>query len=69
MGARNRIYIGIGMSYRPARLHRLAELITWNQFLGSIKVKKYRLRDGRYILLSMYIYIILYKPFLTKWEV
>jgi hypothetical protein len=25
MGARNRV--GIGLSYRPARLHRLAELI------------------------------------------
>jgi hypothetical protein len=28
MGARNRV--GIGLSYRPARLHRLAELIPWN---------------------------------------
>jgi hypothetical protein len=36
MGARNRV--GIGLSYRPTRLHRLAELITWNQFLGSFKV-------------------------------
>jgi hypothetical protein len=24
--------------YWPARLHRLAELIPWNRFLGSIKV-------------------------------
>jgi hypothetical protein len=40
MGARNRI--GIGLSYRPARLHRLAELIPWNRFLGSLKVKKIR---------------------------
>jgi hypothetical protein len=30
MGARNRV--GIGLSYWPARLHRLAELIPWNQF-------------------------------------
>jgi hypothetical protein len=36
MGARNRG--GIGLSYRPARLHRLAELIPWNRFLGSINV-------------------------------
>ncbi len=36
MAARNRV--GIGLSYRPARLHRLAE------FLGSINVKKYVLR-------------------------
>jgi hypothetical protein len=36
MGARHRG--GIGLSYRPARLHRLAELIPWNRFLGSINV-------------------------------
>jgi hypothetical protein len=36
IGARNRV--GIGLSYRPARLHRLAELIPWNRFLGSLKV-------------------------------
>ncbi len=34
------------MSYGPARLHRLAELIPWNQFLGSIKLKKFVLRTG-----------------------
>jgi hypothetical protein len=28
MVARNRV--GIGLSYRPARVHRLAELIPWN---------------------------------------
>jgi hypothetical protein len=33
MLARNRI--GIRLSYRPARL---AELIPWNRFLGSLKV-------------------------------
>ncbi len=37
MGARNRD--GIGLSYRPARLHRLAKSIPWNLFLGSLKVK------------------------------
>jgi hypothetical protein len=32
MGARNQG--GIGLSYRPARLHRPAEFIPWNQFRG-----------------------------------
>ncbi len=32
-------WVGIRLSYRPARLHRLAESITWNRFLGSLKVK------------------------------
>jgi hypothetical protein len=41
MGARHRI--GIGLSYRPARLHRLAKFIPWNRFLGSINVLKYGL--------------------------
>jgi hypothetical protein len=27
---------GIGFSYRPARLHRLAEFIPWHQFRGPI---------------------------------
>jgi hypothetical protein len=31
MGATNRV--SIGLSYRPARLHRLAEFIPWNRFL------------------------------------
>jgi hypothetical protein len=35
-GARNRV--GIGISYRPARLHRLAEYVPWNRFLDSINV-------------------------------
>jgi hypothetical protein len=34
MGGRNRV--GIGLSYRPARLHSLAELVPWNRFLGSL---------------------------------
>jgi hypothetical protein len=38
VGARNRV--GIGLSYRPARLHSLAEIVPWNQFLGSLKVLK-----------------------------
>jgi hypothetical protein len=42
MGARNRG--GIGLLYRPARLHRLVEFIPWNRFLGSINVLKYGLR-------------------------
>jgi hypothetical protein len=36
MGARNRG--GIRLTYWPARLHRLAESIPWNRFLGSINV-------------------------------
>ncbi len=39
MGARNRVGIGF-FSYRPAWLHRLAELIPWNRFLGSLKTFK-----------------------------
>ncbi len=38
MGARNRERTGL--SYRPARLFRLAASIPWNQFLGSLNVKK-----------------------------
>jgi hypothetical protein len=38
MGARKRV--GIGVSYWPARLHRLAELILWNQVLGYLNVLK-----------------------------
>jgi hypothetical protein len=34
--ARNRV--GIGLSYRPARLHRLAESIPRNRFLSSLIV-------------------------------
>jgi hypothetical protein len=30
--------IGIGFSYRPARLHRLAEFIPSNRFLSSVNV-------------------------------
>jgi hypothetical protein len=41
MGDRNRV--GIGLSHRPASLHKLAEIIPWNQFLGSINVYKYGL--------------------------
>jgi hypothetical protein len=40
MGARYRV--GIGWSYRPARLHSLAELVPWNKFLGSLKRLKIR---------------------------
>jgi hypothetical protein len=37
MGARN--WLGIGLSYRPARLHSLAELVPWNRFMGFLKLK------------------------------
>jgi hypothetical protein len=43
-GARNRV--GIGLSYRLVRLHRLAELIPWNQFSGSLNSYKFGLCDG-----------------------
>ncbi len=36
MGARNQV--GLGFSYRPARLHRLSRSILWNRFLGFIEV-------------------------------
>ncbi len=36
MGARNRL--GIGLSYRLARQHSVAELDPWNRFMGSLKV-------------------------------
>ncbi len=36
MGARNRVRIGL--SYRPASLHKLSEFIPWNRFLGSINI-------------------------------
>ncbi len=37
--------VGIGLLNRPGRLHRLAESIPWNRFVGSLKkVYKYRLR-------------------------
>ncbi len=35
-GHRNRV--GIGLSHRPARLHRLAKSNPWNRFPGSLKV-------------------------------
>jgi hypothetical protein len=37
----------LGLSYRPAGLHRLAEFIPWNRFLGSINVSKYGLQHPR----------------------
>ncbi len=36
METRNRVEIAL--SYRPARLHSLAELVPWNRFSGSLKV-------------------------------
>jgi hypothetical protein len=35
-GARNRVVMGL--SQRPAMIHRLAESIPYKQFLGSLKV-------------------------------
>ncbi len=39
MGARNRVGIGLSV-YCPAKLHRLAEWISWSRFLGSLIVLK-----------------------------
>jgi hypothetical protein len=36
IGDKNRV--GIGLPYRPARLHRPAELIPWNRFLSSFEI-------------------------------
>ncbi len=46
MGARN--WVGIGLSYRPARLYSLEELVSGNRFLGSLKVKKFGLCTTTY---------------------
>ncbi len=35
--------VGTGLSYRPDMLQRLAALIPWNRFLGSLKVYKFEL--------------------------
>ncbi len=43
IGARNRV--GVGLSYRFARLHRLAEQIPWNRVLGSLKVYRFVFRN------------------------
>jgi hypothetical protein len=40
MGARNRV--GIRLSYRPARLHSLAELVSLESILGLLKSLKIR---------------------------
>jgi hypothetical protein len=36
-GARSQV--GIGLLYRPARLHGLVEFVPWNRILGSLKFK------------------------------
>jgi hypothetical protein len=38
MGARNRV--GLGLSYRPAKPHRLAKLIPWIRFLRFLSLHK-----------------------------
>ncbi len=39
-----RLWVGMGLSYLPARLHRLGEFIPWNRLLGSWRVLKFGLR-------------------------
>ncbi len=41
--------VEIGLSYRPAGLHRLGKQIPWNRFLGSMKDKKFGLWNFRSI--------------------
>jgi hypothetical protein len=55
MGARNRV--GIELSYGSARLHSLAELVPWNQFLGFLKVKKCWLRPSLLLYVSLSLYV------------
>jgi hypothetical protein len=42
MGARN--LVAVGLSYWPARLHSLTELVPGNRFLGDLTVEKFWLR-------------------------
>ncbi len=52
MGARNRV--GIGLSYRPARLHNLAELVPWKKsILGLLKSFKQQVLNCQYMALCM----------------
>jgi hypothetical protein len=44
MGARNRF--GIGLTYRPARLHRLAGIDSLESIPGAFKSVKIRALDG-----------------------
>ncbi len=57
MGARHRV--GIGLLYRPARVHRLAEFIPWNRFRGPIHVQKYQL-----VFSPFRLYLIIYSVLL-----
>jgi len=50
MGAWNRV--GTGLSYRPARLHRLAASLPWTRFLDSLNVFKYGLCPQHIVLKS-----------------
>jgi hypothetical protein len=56
-GARN--CGGRGLSYQPARLHRLAESIPWNRFLGSIKVFKI---SPLFVLLRQFVFFASISP-------
>ncbi len=53
LGAGN--LVDIWLSYRPARLHCLAELVPWNRFLGSLKVWKFGLGSSRAHVAVVYI--------------
>jgi hypothetical protein len=67
MGARHRV--GIGLLYRPARLHRLAEFIPWNRFRGPIHVQKYQLRlESDVILLTSLCFDVSFGKIYTSFE-
>jgi len=59
MGARNRV--GIGLSYWSARLHRMAELVHWKRFLGSLKVHKIENFFASYYGICVISLLVMYK--------
>ncbi len=62
MRARNRV--GIGLSYRPARLHRLAEMIPWNRFLTKFGLSVKCLWRERYFACQA---SETFRAYLTSW--
>jgi hypothetical protein len=71
MGARNRV--GRELSYRPARLQRLAELIPWNRFLGFLKIYKFGLRflhdKNAFTLMASTITVARMKDVIVEWGI
>jgi hypothetical protein len=71
MGARNRV--GSELSYRLVRLHRLAELVPWNRFLGSLNIYKFGLRflhdKNAFILMASTITVARMKDVIVEWGI